>query len=308
MPADADPGHSTPDHSDSGRSDSGQLAEHSEQVFAPDNQVQVAQLLADLRETRRKWLGHQGKRNSSDSEQFRGHVIGARLSTGAPHDIAIAATLRASGLRHALSGSGIVSNHPCDKTRSALVSIPDLRVKARQTQSGALLLFVVDSSGSMGARKRMALVKGAILELLGDAYRKRDRVGMVVFRGEGANVLVPPTNSVELAEQRLRHLPTGGKTPLAAGLELAHQLLDTQLRQNPALAPLLILVTDGRGNVGASPHMAATALAKRDYPILVLDSEQGYVRMGDAKRLAETLNAAYASLDKLPELLGLNRQ
>jgi magnesium chelatase subunit D len=171
----------------------------------------------------------------------------------------------------------------------------------RRARTGNLILFVVDASGSMGARKRMVAVKGAILSLLLDAYQKRDRVGLITFRGPGARLLVPPTNSVELAERHLRQLPTGGQTPLVAGLQLAGQMLTTYLQRDAALAPLLVLVTDGRANSGSTAQLRQTAiaLAQKRIAALVLDSEQGYVKMGQTRQVAGWLNAEYMLLDDL---------
>jgi magnesium chelatase subunit D len=147
----------------------------------------------------------------------------------------------------------------------------------------------------------MVAVKGAILSLLLEAYQKRDRVGLITFRGQGAQLLVPPTNSVELAERHLRHLPTGGRTPLAAGLQLAGQTLTHYLQRDSALDPLLVLVTDGRANVGSPAHLrqSALTLAGRQITTLVLDSEEGFVRLGLARDLAGWLGAEYLPLDQL---------
>jgi magnesium chelatase subunit D len=177
----------------------------------------------------------------------------------------------------------------------------DLRVKIRRARTGNLILFVVDASGSMGARRRMIAVKGAVLSLLLDAYQKRDRVGLIAFRGPGAEVLVPPTNSVELAEQRLRQMPTGGRTPLAAALQLAERVLAGHLQRDAALTPLLVLITDGRPNVGQPGELrqAALTLAQKRVAALVLDSEQNFVRLGAAREVAAWLEADYLPLDRL---------
>jgi magnesium chelatase subunit D len=153
----------------------------------------------------------------------------------------------------------------------------------------------------MGARKRMVAVKGAILSLLLEAYQKRDRVGLIAFRGSGAELLVPPTNSVELAERCLRHMPTGGRTPLAAGLQLADRTLTHYLQRDAALTPLLVLVTDGRANSGEPQHLkhAALSLAHKRIASLVLDSEQGFVRLGAAQEIAQWLEADYLPLDRM---------
>jgi magnesium chelatase subunit D len=147
----------------------------------------------------------------------------------------------------------------------------------------------------------MVAVKGAVLSLLLDAYQKRDRVGLIAFRGQGAELLVPPTNSVELAEQRLRQMPTGGRTPLSAGLQLAERVLTSHLQRDAALTPLLVLVTDGRSNVGSPAHLrhAALTLAQKRLAALVLDSEQSFVRLGAVKEIAAWLEADYLPLEAL---------
>jgi magnesium chelatase subunit D len=222
-------------------------------------------------------------------------------------DIAIAATLRAAALRQAIQEVGTtgpstqeqLSLGAIDSTRLLHILPVDLRVKVRRTRTGNLILFVVDASGSMGARKRMVAVKGAILSLLLDAYQKRDRVGLITFRDQRAEILVPPTNSVDLAERCLRQMPTGGRTPLAAGLELAHQTAHTYVQRDSSLTPLLVLVTDGRANVGRSSQLrqAAASLAQAAVTALVLDSEQGFVRLGAAREIAAWLGAEYLPLD-----------
>ena len=109
--------------------------------------------------------------------------------------------------------------------------------------------FVVDASGSMGAQQRMVEAKGAVLSLLLDAYQKRDKVGMVVFRGEQAEVILPPTNSVERAQKLLEELPTGGRTPLSAGLIKSYEVAKAHLFKDPDIRPLLIIISDGKANV-----------------------------------------------------------
>jgi magnesium chelatase subunit D len=143
----------------------------------------------------------------------------------------------------------------------------------REARAGHLVLFVVDASGSMAARQRMAAAKGAVLALLLQAYQRRDRVGLIAVRGEGASLLLPPTASVELAELRLRALPTGGRTPLAhVGLG---------------------------GDPLADARAEATRLAERGIPALVVDSETGPVRLGLAGQLAAALRAPYLRLEHL---------
>ena len=160
-------------------------------------------------------------------------------------------------------------------------------------------LFVVDASGSMAARRRMAAAKGAVLSLLEDAYQRRDLVGLIAFRGAAASVLLPPTNSAELAYARLRDLPTGGRTPLASALWLANTLLSRQATSSHGLA---VLVSDGRGNVsvsGADPQTEALAAARSlgaAFDILVVDTEQGPVHLGLARRICHAAGGQYLKL------------
>ena len=183
----------------------------------------------------------------------------------------------------------------------------DVREKVREAKIGKLVLFLVDASGSMAARQRMAAVKGVVLSFLADAHRKRDRVGLISFRGDAARILLPPTNSVALAERQLRSLPTGGRTPLAHALQLGYELAER--RQNGSgkrEIPWLIMVSDGHSNVplhGGDPHLDACRVAQRiregGIRALVIDSEAGPVRLGLNRRLAEALGAEYVHLDQV---------
>jgi magnesium chelatase subunit D len=165
------------------------------------------------------------------------------------------------------------------------------------------VLFVVDASGSMAARQRMTAVKGAVLSLLMDAYQRRDKIGMVTFRGTGAELALPPTSSVEVGAARLEQLPTGGRTPLAAGLLRAHEVLRLERVRDPLRRPLLVVVTDGRATGGhtalAEANRAAGLLAAQGTAAVVLDCESGPVRLGLARTLAGHLNATAVTLDEL---------
>jgi magnesium chelatase subunit D len=159
------------------------------------------------------------------------------------------------------------------------------------------VLFVVDASGSMGARSRMAAVKGAVLSLLLDAYQRRDKVGLITFRGGDAELALPPTWSVEAAATRLTSLPTGGRTPLAAGLLRAHEVLRVERVRDPQRRPLLVVVTDGRATgARGSDHVAdsrraAALLAASGAASVVVDCESGPVRLGLAGVLGVVLGA-----------------
>ncbi|MFD6949625.1 magnesium chelatase [Nocardiopsis sp. TSRI0078] len=171
----------------------------------------------------------------------------------------------------------------------------DLRVAVREGQETNLVLFCVDASGSMAARKRMTEVKTAILSLLLDAYRRRDKVGLITFRGQGAELTLPPTRSVDAAAARLDDLPAGGRTPLAEGLLEAARVLRRERLRDPRLRPLLLVVTDGRATggrgavgraMGAADHVAGLGVTT-----VVVDGESGPLRLGLAARLAAHLGA-----------------
>jgi magnesium chelatase subunit D len=220
----------------------------------------------------------------------RGHPVGDREVRDHARDLAAAATIRAAAPHQEArgrTGPGIVLRRE------------DLRQNVREGREGNLVLFVVDASGSMAARRRMSAVKGAVLSLLTDAYQRRDKVGLVSFRGEGARVLLPPTSSVELGVLRLREMPTGGRTPLAAALEEAARVLERERLRERERRPLLVLLTDGRATSGPDPRVAAAALRSLKVSSVVVDTEDGYVRLGMAGALAEAMGARCLRLEDL---------
>ncbi|MGN6723766.1 MAG: vWA domain-containing protein, partial [Marmoricola sp.] len=168
-------------------------------------------------------------------------------------------------------------------------------------QEANLVLFCVDASGSMAARKRMTAVKTAILSLLLDAYRRRDKVGLVTFRGNAAELVLPPTRSVDTAAVRLDEVPAGGRTPLAAGLLEAARVIRRERLRDPHTRPLLVVVTDGRATDGpdgvARSLQAADHLASLGVTTVVVDSESGPLRFGLARELAERLRAEHLSVE-----------
>ncbi|WP_435871180.1 VWA domain-containing protein [Micromonospora wenchangensis] len=222
----------------------------------------------------------------------RGRTTGARVPAGRPTAVHLPATLRAAAPHQARRGR-------CDGR--LLLRPDDLREAVREGREGNLVLFVVDASGSMGARQRMSAVKGAVLALLTDAYQRRDTVAVVAFRGAGAQVLLPATSSVLAASARLAELPTGGRTPLAEGLLAAADLLRVQRLRDPRRRPLVLVVTDGRATAGHRPlersARAAAVLAATGAPCVVVDCESGPVRLHLAHRLAGQLGAAHHRLD-----------
>jgi magnesium chelatase subunit D len=183
------------------------------------------------------------------------------------------------------------------------VAVEDLREAVRVQRSGNLVVLAVDASGSMGAEHRMEAAKGAVLSLLVDAYQRRDRIALVTFRDDEATVVLRPTGSVEVASARLAELPTGGRTPLAAGIATAMEVATggpPSERQ-----PLIVLVTDGRATaaMGENPveaaHRAAAAVRRRGVASVVIDVEGGETRLGLAAELAAEMGAELIALDDL---------
>jgi len=157
----------------------------------------------------------------------------------------------------------------------------------------------VDASGSMAARQRMSAVKGAVLSLLLDAYQRRDKVALISFRGRAADLALPPTSSVEAAAARLTDLPTGGRTPLSAGLLRAAEVLAVEGVRDPTRRALVVVVTDGRHTSGPAPELAAAHLARTGAACVVVDCETGPVRLGLAARLGEQLGGVALRLEEL---------
>ncbi len=250
-----------------------------------------------------------GKRNMTRSDERQGRYVKAGIPKGETHDIAIDATLRAAaphqkGRRS--NGCAVVIRHE------------DIRRKEREKRTGNIFLFLVDASGSMGARERMKAVKGVVFKMLADAYQKRDRVGMIAFRRDRAEVLLPITRSIEFAQKKLAALPTGGKTPLAQGLIKAEDMLDRLYKQDPLQDPVLILITDGRAtnslNKNTDPVRDALSEAERighrHMLAAVIDTESSFIKLGLAKELAQKMGASYFHVDKVSEdrLLCIGRQ
>ncbi|MEU9853170.1 putative cobaltochelatase [Streptomyces sp. NPDC047974] len=237
--------------------------------------------------------GAAGRRSRARTEH--GRTTGATRPRGALTKLHLAATVRAAAPHQRArgrSGAGLV------------VRRDDLRQAVREGREGNLVLFVVDASGSMAARKRMGAVKGAVMSLLLDAYQRRDKVGLVTFRGRGAELALPPTSSVDAAAARLEELPTGGRTPLSDGLLKAHDVLRVERLRDPSRRPLLVVVTDGRATGGGPDPVGLAARAARLHAAdgtaaVVVDCEAGPVRLGLAGNLARDLGGTAVTLDEL---------
>ena len=225
--------------------------------------------------------GHAGRRSPAFAR--RGRVVGSR---GAARQ----ARRRPAPARHACAAALHRGAAP------GRVQPRDLREAVHVGREANLVLFVVDASGSMAARKRMTVVKTAVLSLLRDAYQRRDRIGMITFRGHDAEQVLAPTSSHEVGVLRLASLRTGGRTPLAAGLRAAAATIATERRRDPRRRPLLVVVTDGRATSGPDPVSVAPALA--GVAAVVVDCESGPVRLGLARRLAAALDADLMPLER----------
>ena len=237
--------------------------------------------------------GASGRRSRARTDTG-GHTVRAARPTGALQRLHLAATLQAAAPQQLARGRD---------DRALRLRRDDFREQVREGRESNLVLFVVDASGSMAARQRMSAVKGAVLSLLMDAYQRRDKVGMIVFRGSEAVLALPPTSSVEVGAARLEQLPTGGRTPLAAGLLRAHETLRLERLRDPRRRALLVLVTDGRatGGPNALPdaRRAAQLLAAQGTAAVVVDCESGPVRLGLAAELAGHLGGEAVRLDEL---------
>ncbi|MFJ5226133.1 putative cobaltochelatase [Streptomyces sp. NPDC088400] len=236
--------------------------------------------------------GAAGRRSRARTDH--GRTTGSRQPRGSLTKLHLAATVQAAAPHQRArgrSGPGL------------MIRKDDLRQATREGREGNLVLFVVDASGSMAARRRMSAVKGAVLSLLLDAYQRRDKVGLVTFRRQEAEVALPPTSSVDAAATRLESLPTGGRTPLAAGLLKAHDVLRVERMRDPARRPLLVVVTDGRATGGPDPVALASRAARLHAAdgtaSVVVDCESGPVRLGLAGSLATDLEGTAITLDEL---------
>jgi magnesium chelatase subunit D len=240
-----------------------------------------------------------GRRSRTHTERKRGRYIQARPASGKTTDLAFDATLRAA--------APYQRDRVEQRKRVAFAIRPgDFQRKVRVKKTANLVLFVVDASWSMAVAERMAATKGAILSLLTDAYQRRDRVGLIVFQKDRATMVLPPTNSIQLARRSLVDIPVGGKTPLSAGLYLAHQTIAREKTLHPDVIPLLILLTDGAGNVSMSgippqdeAHRIAEQIADEDIHCVVINMEHAAFDQGLAQALAEHLSAACYTLNEL---------
>ena len=293
-PSENEPQNSPQDGEDDSSPPEEAHADGDDRVAAPLENIMARLSLLSM--TMRAQGGKSGKRDIVQTHTADGRCLHTELPrSGARLDLALSATLRAAApYQRARQG-----------TQTVVIRPEDVHVWVRAKRSAANILFLVDASGSMGARERMRMVKGAILALLQEAYQKRDCVGLIAFRRDRAETLLPMTRSVELAEKQLRDLPTGGRTPLAEGLACALQTL-RELERRGSEKTVLVLITDGRTNTARDGDdgvqralRAAEEIAGTQALTLVLDTERGVPRVGAAPEIARRMEARYYTLEQL---------
>ena len=287
----------------------------------PDTVARIANQLFQWKLESSKTVDRQyrkgsGRRLMTKTKDTRGRMIRAYQDEHALEDLALVDTLRAAApyqrLRAAtkteqekLSSQSQQLKHKGGKGLAIVIKPQDYRRKAREKRIGAYQLFVVDASGSMAARHRMEATKAAILSLLRDSYIHRDSVGLIAFRKESAEVLLPFTRSVERAERLLASMPTGGKTPLAHGLRMAYTMCDRLLRAHRSERIQIICITDGRATSGDSEDPVAESkqwariLGTLPVDCIVIDTETGFIKLGLAKELCKLMNGSYYAMDTI---------
>ena len=306
---------------DNATNDMGDICDQLSSLCLPDTVARIANQLFQWKLESSKTVDRQyrkgsGRRLMTKTKDTRGRMIRAYQDEQALEDLALVDTLRAAApyqrLRAAtkmeqekLSTQSQQLEHQSSKGLSIVIKPQDYRRKAREKRVGAYQLFVVDASGSMAARHRMEATKAAILSLLRDSYIHRDSVGLIAFRKESAEVLLPFTRSVERAERLLASMPTGGKTPLAHALRMAYTMCDRLLRAHRAERIQIICITDGRATSGYSEDPVAESkqwariLGTLPVDCIVIDTETGFIKLGLAKELCKLMNGSYYAMDTI---------
>ena len=240
-----------------------------------------------------------GRRSLVYTKRKRGRYIQSRPANGKADDLAFDATFRAAAP---------YQKHRAEQRKRVAFAVKpvDFQRKIRVKKAANLVLFLVDASWSMAVAERMAATKGAILSLLHDAYQRRDRVGLIVFQKDRASLIMPPTNSIQKAQRALADIPVGGKTPLSAGLLMAYDTLRQEEILHPDVMPLLIILTDGAGNVSISTsppqeeaYKFAEMIANREFKSVVINMEHASFDQGLAQSLADHLESPCYTLSEL---------
>lgn len=292
QPESAEPENETTDQSDS---EDDFFQGESENLDAPESVFQIARWISDREKG--TILKGSGKRSLMVTSSLQGRYVRNRTPVnGEIRDIALDATLRTAA--------------PYQKGRekngmAIAIKKSDIRVKIREKRTGNTIIFVVDASGSMGANKRMKAVKGAIVSMLSDAYQKRDKVGMIVFKHDAAELALGVTRSVELAEKKLIALPTGGRTPLAAGLNMAYEVVKAGKYKDADMLPVIVLISDGRatyserGDPFDEAMKAAAKIRAEKIKTIVIDTDERFVKLKLAEKLARQMDADRYQIDEL---------
>ena len=306
---------------DNATNDMGDICDKLSSLCLPDTVARIANQLFQWKLESSKTVDRQyrkgsGRRLMTKTKDTRGRMIRAYQDDQALEDLALVDTLRAAAPYQRLRAAAVVEqekssiqpqqlDHQGEKELSIVIKPQDYRRKAREKRVGAYQLFVVDASGSMAARHRMEATKAAILSLLRDSYIHRDSVGLIAFRKESAEVLLPFTRSVERAERLLASMPTGGKTPLAHALRMAYTMCDRLLRAHRAERIQIICITDGRATSGDSEDPVAESkqwariLGTLPVDCIVIDTETGFIKLGLAKELCKLMNGSYYAMDTI---------
>lgn len=306
---------------DNATNDMGDICDKLSSLCLPDTVARIANQLFQWKLESSKTVDRQyrkgsGRRLMTKTKDTRGRMIRAYQDEQALEDLALVDTLRAAAPYQRLRAATKMEQekpsiqsqqleHQGGKGLSLVIKPQDYRRKAREKRVGAYQLFVVDASGSMAARHRMEATKAAILSLLRDSYVHRDSVGLIAFRKESAEVLLPFTRSVERAERLLASMPTGGKTPLAHGLRMAYTMCDRLLRAHRAERIQIICITDGRATSDDSEDPVAESkqwariLGTLPVDCIVIDTETGFIKLGLAKELCKLMNGSYYAMDTI---------
>lgn len=270
--------------------------EENDEIFQIGKTFKIKEIVNNKLFDEKKRKGY-GKRCKTKVSMIKGRYVKSIKPKNDIYDLAFDATLRAAAPYQ-------IYNE--DKNLKIKITKENIRVKVREKRTGTTILFVVDSSGSMGAKKRMITVKAAIMSLLKDAYEKRDKVGMVSFRKDRGEEILKITRSVDLAKKKLKNLSTGGKTPLGEGILKGFNILKKEIKKDKESIPIMVLISDGKANYshyGENPVeeslKIAAALKQEKIKKIVIDSEEGFVKLGLAKTLAEKMGATYYKLEDL---------
>ncbi|WP_338948918.1 VWA domain-containing protein [Fusobacterium nucleatum] len=276
--------------------DNDSLENFSEEEFDIGEIYKIKNIFLDNTKDKFKRKGT-GKRCKTKSSSLQGRYIKSSIPRGKIRDFALDASIRAAAPYQLKKD---------DNSLMINIKKEHIRIKQREKRTGVSILFAVDSSGSMGVKKRMEAVKGAVMSLLKNAYEKRDKVGMLSFRRNRAEELLPFTRSIDLARKKLEKLSTGGKTPLSEGLLKAYNIIKTEMKRNKEVIPVLILLSDGKANFsfsGKDPVIESLEIAekikKEKIKCIVIDTEEGFIKLEMARTLSEAMEADYYRLDNI---------